>query len=71
MAPLVDIGAFEFQPSTMAGDIDDDGVVGFADLLQLLVACGACPGLCPEDLDDNDNVGFSDLLLVLSAWGPC
>ena len=55
------------------GDVDEDGAVGFSDLLLVLAAWGPCPHQsgCPEDLDDDDQVGFSDLLIVLAAWGPC
>jgi len=56
---------------TAAGDLDGDGVVGFADLLLMLSAWGACPPEpmnCPADLDGDDQVGFSDLLVLLTAW---
>ncbi|MBT8487133.1 MAG: VCBS repeat-containing protein [Phycisphaerae bacterium] len=51
-------------------DLDDDGVVGFTDLLALLAAWGPCPG-CAEDIDGDGDVGFVDLLTVLDDWGPC
>lgn len=51
-------------------DIDDDGVVGFGDLVSLLAAWGPCPG-CPEDIDGDDVVGFNDLVTLLADWGPC
>lgn len=57
------------------GDLDGDGLVGFADLLDVLGNWGACPGggaPCPGDANgDGIDVGFADLLLVLGAWGPC
>jgi len=52
------------------GDIDDDGAVGFGDLVQMLSAWGPCVA-CPEDLDGDDVVGFGDLVLLLSVWGAC
>lgn len=55
---------------TCPADVDDDGQVGFGDVLGVLAAWGPCPG-CPQDADGDGTVGFSDLLLVLSAWGPC
>ena len=55
---------------TCEGDVDGDGMVGFADVLAVLAAWGPCPD-CPEDLDDDDVVDFGDLLIVLAAWGPC
>lgn len=51
-------------------DLDDDGLVGFDDLLAILAAWGPCPD-CPEDLNGNDAVDFDDLLRILDAWGPC
>lgn len=51
-------------------DVDNDGVTGFNDLLQVLATWGACD-LCPEDVDGNGAVDFDDLLMVLAAWGPC
>ena len=54
----------------LVGDIDDDGDVDFADLLELLSAWGLCPkvGACPADLDQSGVVDFADLLLLLSNW---
>ncbi len=51
-------------------DVDDNGVVEFADLLAVLTAWGPCKD-CPEDIDGNGVVDFSDLLAILAAWGPC
>jgi len=49
------------------GDLDDDGIVGFQDLLALLAAWGPCAG-CPADLNGDGDVGFGDVLLLLAAW---
>jgi hypothetical protein len=51
-------------------DLDDDAIVGFADLVALLAEWGPCPG-CDADLDGGGSVGFADLLIMLTAWGPC
>ena len=51
-------------------DLNDDGMVGIADLLALLAAWGTDPG-GPPDFDGNGDVGISDLLFLLAAWGPC
>ena len=55
---------------TCPWDLNDDGSVGAADLLSLLVSWGPCKG-CPADFDDNGMVGASDLLALLVNWGPC
>ncbi|MBX3372586.1 MAG: hypothetical protein KF817_02020 [Phycisphaeraceae bacterium] len=57
-------------PPGCAGDLDDDGTVGFMDLLALLATWGGCDG-CTADLDCDGTVGFADLLQLLAAWGPC
>jgi T5SS/PEP-CTERM-associated repeat protein len=49
------------------GDINGDGVVDTADLLQLLAAWGECDG-CPEDLDGDGSVNTADLLILLANW---
>ena len=57
----------ECESDAIPGDLNGDGMVGFADLLQLLGAWGPCDG-CPEDLDMSGSVDFNDLLFILSAW---
>jgi hypothetical protein len=52
-------------------DVDDDDIVGFADLLAVLSAWGECSGPCPADVNEDGNVGFADLLVVLATWGAC
>lgn len=61
---------FEIDGSAVPGDVDGDGAVGFADLLEVLSAWGDCPGAgaCPADVDGDGVVGFGDVLLVLSNW---
>lgn len=51
-------------------DIDEDGTVGFTDLLALLSSWGDCAG-CPGDVNGDDAIDFQDILAILSAWGPC
>jgi hypothetical protein len=58
-------------PCLCAGDFDDDGAIGFTDLLVLLAAWGPCGGACPEDLGGDGTVGFADLIVLLAAWGGC
>jgi hypothetical protein len=54
-----------------AADINNDGVVGAADLAELLAQWGDCSIKldCSADLDENDVVGPSDLAEILAAWG--
>jgi len=61
----------QFFDVEITGDLTDDGVVGVADLLELLSQWGPCPakGECPADFDDDDQVGVSDLLTLLGNWG--
>ena len=58
------------EPDPCPADLDDDGMVGFIDLLFLLDAWGLCD-CCRADIDGSGTVDFGDLLIVLSAWGPC
>ncbi len=53
-------------------DLDGSGVVGIADLLQVLADWDAAvePG-AGSDIDGDGLVGFADLSAVLAAWGPC
>lgn len=50
-------------------DLDDDGVVGAADLLELLGQWGTLD--CGPPDFAGDGVGIDDLILMLSLWGPC
>jgi len=69
-APLVDMGAYEFQVSLCPWDLDGDGVVGIVDFLDLLAQWGSDPG-GPPDFDGSGDVGITDFLDLLANWGPC
>ncbi len=56
--------------SACLGDLDNDGAVGFTDLLELLGAWGDSTTI-GADLDQSGEVGVGDLLMLLAAWGPC
>ncbi len=62
---VIDVSSCELCPA----DLDDDGMVGVSDLIQILPAWGNKGG--PEDLDGSGIVDIGDLLIVLSSWGPC
>ena len=49
-------------------DLNDDGVVGPADLAELLASWGHCVG-CPADLNHDGAVGPADLAQLLANWG--
>ncbi len=68
--PIVDMGAYEFQPTPCPWDLDGDGNVGVKDLLFLLGLWGLCKG-CSADFDRSGDVGVKDLLFLLGNWGPC
>jgi hypothetical protein len=55
---------------TCDADLNGDGQVGTADLLELLSQWGPCED-CSGDLDDDGVVGTADLLSLLADWGPC
>jgi hypothetical protein len=51
-----------------AGDVNLDGTVGTADLLDMLSAWGESG---PADFDNDQTVATGDLLILLSGWGEC
>ncbi|MCP3905297.1 MAG: hypothetical protein GY715_16850 [Planctomycetes bacterium] len=59
-----------FGVATCPADIDEDGFVGFSDILAVIGQWGPCE-CCRADLDGNLNVGFSDILAIIGAWGAC
>ncbi len=62
----------EFPAPPCLGDIDNDGIVGGADLGLMLGSWGACPsGPCLADLNNDGVITGSDLGLLLGQWGVC
>ncbi|MCX7925225.1 MAG: hypothetical protein N2554_05380 [Fimbriimonadales bacterium] len=58
---------FEVRPE---GDVNGDGIVDDADLLQILMLFGnTCSGYCPYDLNRDGVVDDADLLIVLMNFG--
>jgi hypothetical protein len=70
-APIVDMGAFEFQSPLDPADLDEDGDVDGFDLALLLGQWGRCTAKdeCAADLDGNGIVNGFDLAILLAAWG--
>jgi predicted outer membrane repeat protein len=65
--PVVDMGAYEFQPCPWDCANPGDGFVGISDFLLLLAQWGG-PGTCDFD---GGGVGITDFLELLANWGPC
>ena len=51
-------------------DVNEDGFVGFADLLDVVASWGACLG-CSSDVNGDGVVEFVDLLQILADYGDC
>ncbi|MAV55335.1 MAG: hypothetical protein CMJ28_05200 [Phycisphaerae bacterium] len=66
----IDCASSSCAPPPCPEDLNDNGMVDFADILEMLGAWGVC-GSCDEDIDNNGLVDFNDLLILLSKWGPC
>ena len=69
-APIVDRGAYEWQPAPPAcpADITGDGTADGFDLASLLSAWGTSGS---ADINGDGTVNGIDLTVLLSAWGPC
>ncbi len=74
MALLGSASSAQAQAPGCSADLDETGVVGVPDLLQLLSCWGTLlPGDTCEvaDIDGGGVVGVPDLLALLSQWGEC
>ena len=58
-------------PPPCAGDINQDGAVGAADLATLLSMWGPVSKASPADLNQDGQVDAADLTTLLSFWGDC
>jgi hypothetical protein len=67
--PIVDMGAYEFQPCPE--DVNGDGVVNVLDLIELLLCFGqpAIPGCEAEDITGDGTVNVLDLIELLLEFG--
>ncbi len=61
-----------YGPACVAGDIDQDGVIGALDFQSLLQSWGPCrqpcPPSCAADIDGDCAVGIIDFLTLLQNW---
>ncbi|RJS73299.1 hypothetical protein CW696_01610 [ANME-2 cluster archaeon] len=57
------------QPECI-GDLNDDGIRNFDDVLVIVANWGPCSG-CSEDLNSDGYVNFADALVIVANWGPC
>ena len=65
---FVTVTAVGPESATCAEDLNGDGFVMTADLLELFTQWGTDG---TADFDGSGEVGTGDLLILLSSWGPC
>jgi hypothetical protein len=70
--PSINIGDVDVvpPPDCVLADFNLDGVVGGADLAQIVLSWGPCAG-CAADLNGDGEVDGFDLSYVLGYWGDC
>ena len=63
---------YRTQPGTCGcpSDLNEDGFVGFSDVLEVVATWGPCLG-CLADVNNDGAVEFADLLQVLADYGVC
>jgi hypothetical protein len=66
--PVVDMGAYEFQPCPWNCNHSADRVVDVGDFLALLSQWGNVGSACDVD---GGGVSVTDFLALLAHWGPC
>jgi hypothetical protein len=65
---IVDDGSCEYASCLCPEDINGDGVVSVADILELLGQFG-CSSDCSIDLNNDGSTNVQDILLLLAAFG--
>ena len=72
VAPITDIGAIEFQGTSMFADFNGDTLINGVDLAFLLNNWGVCAigSPCRGDLTGDGVVGAPDLAVLLKSWSP-
>ena len=58
----------ELQPSLCPEDVNEDGFISVADILEVLGEFG-CSDACEDDVDGDGVVTVVDILAILSAFG--
>ena len=64
----IDDGSCEYTSCDCPEDINGDGVISVADILELLGQFGCTSG-CSVDLNDDDATNVQDILILLAAFG--
>jgi hypothetical protein len=65
---IIDDGTCEFDSCVCPEDLNGDGVVSVADILELLGQFGCTSG-CSADLNDDGSTNVQDILILLAAFG--
>ena len=65
---IVVVDGDELAPNLCPEDVNGDGFVSVADVLQVLGEFG-CQTSCDNDVDGDDAVTVADILAILSAFG--
>lgn len=64
----IDDGSCEYTSCDCPEDLNGDGVISVADILELLGQFGCTSG-CAVDLNDDDATNVQDILILLAAFG--
>ena len=67
--PVPDIGAYEYAPCTLAGDVNADGQVNAGDIQPVANAWHQRPAPAYADRDGDGDVDVVDVMLVAVRWG--
>jgi trimeric autotransporter adhesin len=68
---LASNGAGDSPSLCCPSDLDGDGVVGSADLAEILAAWGPAGAGDPADLDESGEVDAIDIAILIGSWGGC
>ena len=63
-----DDGSCEFESCDCPEDVNGDGVISVADILELLGQFGCTSG-CTVDLNGDGSTNVQDILILLAAFG--